>query len=249
MKDSFRPPACPVATIADNAMIDVQTVEFPEAVTLVGGGAAAGAELRRALGLAPRLVAADGGANVAVAAGLVPDLVIGDFDSVTAEALAQVPPARQMRLPEQETTDFEKCLSRIAAPFVLGVGFLGPRFDHTLAVFSALVRHPGKLCLLVGGEDIVFAAPPRLVLDLPPGTRLSLFPMRTVRGESRGLRWPIGGLEFAPDGVIGTSNEVTGPLDLRMEAPGMLAILPAGMLGQALTALRSGQRWPSPGGR
>ena len=134
-------------------MIADQTVEFPEAVTLLGGGAAEPARLRAALTLAPRLVAADGGANMAVAEGLSPDLVIGDFDSASAETLARIPADRQMRLAEQDTTDFDKCLSRIVAPFVLGLGFLGPRFDHTLAVFSALVRHATKLCLLVGGED------------------------------------------------------------------------------------------------
>lgn len=230
-------------------MIADQTVEFPEAVTLLGGGAAEPARLRAALTLAPRLVAADGGANMAVAEGLSPDLVIGDFDSASAETLARIPADRQMRLAEQDTTDFDKCLSRIAAPFVLGLGFLGPRFDHTLAVFSALVRHAAKLCLLVGGEDVIFAAPPQLRIELAPGSRLSLFPMCPVSGESTGLRWPIDGLAFAPDGVIGTSNEVTGPVDLRMDGPGMLVILPAAALDPALRALRSGPRWPSPGGR
>ena len=33
--------------------------------------------------------------------------------------------------------------------------------------------------------------------------------MGEVTGESQGLRWPLQGLDFAPGGVIGTSNEVS----------------------------------------
>ena len=150
-----------------------QTVEFYEPVTLLGGGAVGPADLHHALGLAPRLVAADGGANMALAEGVMPDLVIGDFDSVSDATLAAIPAARQIRVAEQATTDFEKCLLRVRAPFVLGLGFLGPRVDHTLAVFNALIGHADTLCLLAGAGDLVFAAPPRLALDLPIGTRFS----------------------------------------------------------------------------
>ena len=230
-------------------MITDQTVEFYEPVCLLGGGAADPDRLRHALRLAPRLVAADGGANMALAEGFTPDLVIGDFDSVTAATLAAIPPERQIRVPEQETTDFEKCLTRLEAPFVLGLGFLGPRLDHTLAVFSALLRHAQKLCLLVGAVDVVFAAPPRFTADLVPGSRFSLFPMLPCRGSSQGLRWPIDGLAFAPDGVIGTSNQVAGPVDVAFDRPGMLIILPVDALDPVLKALRSGPRWPSPAGR
>lgn len=226
-----------------------QTVEFYEPVTLLGGGAADPDRLRHALELAPRLVAADGGANMALAEGVTPDLVIGDFDSVTAATLAAIPPERQIRVPEQETTDFEKCLTRLKSPFVLGLGFLGPRFDHTLAVFSALIRHRQTLCLLMGDEDLVFAAPPRFTADLAPGLRFSLFPILPCRGSSQGLRWPIEGLAFAPDGIIGTSNQVAGPVDVAFEGPGMLMILPVEALDPTLKALRSGPRWPLPGGR
>lgn len=223
-------------------MMPDRIVEYHEPVTLLGGGAADPAQLRFALERAPHLVAADGGANMAVAEGLVPDAVIGDFDSVSADALAAIPAERHMKVPEQETTDFEKCLTRIRAPLILGVGFMGARADHALAVFSALARHPARPCLLLGGEDAVFAAPPRIVLALEAGTRLSLFPMAAVSGESAGLRWPIGGIGFAPDGVIGTSNEATGPVSLRFDRPGMLVILPAACAELAIRALLSGPR-------
>lgn len=206
-------------------------------VTLVGAASVDDAAIEDCLRLAPVLVAADGGAAAALRFGM-PQAVIGDFDSIDSPSLASVPEARLHRVPEQDTTDFQKCLARIEAPLVLAAGFLGQRVDHTLAAFTALVRYQ-RPCLLVGRHDVCFhLAPGRgYALDLPVGTRLSLFPMAEVSGESEGLRWPVAGLRFAPGGVIGTSNEVTGPVRLRFGAPGMVAIMPRAALAEAAAAL------------
>lgn len=214
-----------------------QIVQYSEPVTLLGGGAARTAQLHEALTLAPILVAADGGANMALSEGLTPELVIGDFDSVTPETLAAIPADRQIRMAGQDTTDFEKCLTRIAAPFILGLGFMGPRADHALAVWNAMIRHAGQRCLLIGEKDVVFAAPAGIFLPLEVGTRVSLFPMRPVTGTSRGLRWPIDGLNFAPGGLIGTSNQASGPVEMRFSGAGMLIILPRRCLRLAIAAL------------
>lgn len=211
-------------------------------VTLIGGGDVCPADLDRVLAFAPTMVAADGGANRAVALGHRPDWIIGDLDSLEAGARAAVPPDRIVHIPEQDSTDFEKCLTRIEAPLIVGLGFGGPRLDHWLAVANALARYPGRPCLILGASDMVFAAPPRLSLDLAAGTRLSLFPLAPVTGRSVGLRWPIEGLHFAPDGRIGTSNEALGPVHLEMDAPGMLVILPK----DRLPAVRASLRRPDP---
>lgn len=218
-------------------------VQSSSPVTLVGAGSIARGALAAALHLAPCLVAADGGANVAVRAGHVPHRVIGDLDSVNARARAAVPAARFLHVAEQETTDFEKCLSRIEAPFVLGLGFAGPRADHTLATWNALVRHAGRRCLILTSRDVVFAAPRRIALDLAEGTRVSLFPMATVAARSSGLRWPVEGLDFRPDGRIGTSNLAEGPVDLGFAAPGMLVILPRSALPAAIAGLTRAVAW------
>ncbi len=223
-------------------MISDRIVEFDEPVTLLGGGAVVPDRLMAALSLAPRLVAADGGANMAASAGLVPEYVIGDYDSVSAEALAGLPPDRQIRIADQDTTDFEKCLALLSAPLVLGLGFMGPRSDHTLAALGALVRFSAVPCILIGEEEVIFACPPHLTLDLPAGLRFSLFPLRPVTGTSTGLRWPIDGLALAPDGRVGTSNETTGPVSLCLSGRGMLALLPHAGLGAVIRALRSAPR-------
>ena len=94
----------------------------------------------------------------------------------------------------------------------------------------------------MGEADLLFHAPPRLALDLPQGGRLSLFPMATVTGQSEGLRWPIGGIVFSPAGRIGTSNEVTGPVQLAFDGPGMIVITPREALDRVSVALSGEER-------
>jgi len=221
----------------DDNGIPTPIVQSLQGVTLVGGGPLSRAALHRCLGIAPGLVAADGGADRLLKLGMRPQAVIGDLDSITAGARAALGDAVHL-VPEQDTTDFDKALTRIAAPFVLGLGFSGARLDHGLAVLNALVRHPARRCLILGGGDVTFLAPPRISLHLPVGSRLSLFPMGPVAGRSTGLRWPIDGLAFAPDAMIGTSNEVTqAKVTLTFDAPRMLVILPARALRTVLRAL------------
>jgi thiamine pyrophosphokinase len=213
-------------------------VQTLQGVTLAGGGPFTARDLSLCLARAPVAVAADGGADGLLQRGIVPQAVIGDFDSVTDAARLQIPQARQHRIAEQETTDFDKALRGIDAPFVLALGFAGARLDHGLAAFNTLVARADRRCILIGPKDVAFAASPRLALDLVPGEVLSLFPMARVTGTSTGLEWPIAGLEFAPDGRIGTSNRVQSRrVELTFDAPGMLVILPRRRLDAAIRAL------------
>jgi len=219
-------------------MMGQPVVQSDEGVTLVGAGELTDAVLTAALARAPRLVAADGGADRALAAGHLPERAIGDFDSLSAAARAALGEDRLHHIAEQETTDFDKALRSIAAPFVLAVGFTGARLDHTLGVFNTLACHPGRRCLVLGAEDVCFLAPRDLTLRLDPGTRLSLFPLGEVTGASRGLVWPIDGLAFGPAARTGLSNRVGAPeVRLAFSAPRMLVILPAAGLDAALAAL------------
>lgn len=201
-----------------------------------------------ALAQAP-VVAADGGAGLAIAAGLAPAAVIGDFDSLSDADRARLDPSVLHRVAEQETTDFDKALRAIRAPVVVGVGFHGARLDHQLAAMTVLARHPDRPCILVGPEDIVCLCPPRLTLEAEVGSWLSLYPLGPVSGCSEGLEWPIDGLELTPADRVGTSNRVSGPVQLEMAAPLMLLILPRPALRPLLEALsRSDARWPARAG-
>ena len=215
-------------------------------VLLVGAGHTEKSVLLDALQGASRIVAADGGAAQVLDLGFVPNAVIGDMDSLAADVQARLPDGVLHRIPEQDSTDFDKALRSICAPLVLGYGFLGARLDHQLACMTVLARRPDRRCVLVGDTDIIVLAPPALALDLPAGTRVSLYPLARVMGDSDGLHWPIGGLEFAPDGVVGTSNRATGPVRLTMAGPGMLLILPRAVLPELCRALgQSRAEWPA----
>jgi thiamine pyrophosphokinase len=218
-------------------------------VTLLGGGRLGADDLSVARALAPHLVAADSGAAAALAAGHMPEAVYGDMDSLSAPVRARIPAERVHDIPEQTSTDFDKALRHILAPVVLAIGFTGDRVDHELAVYHGLVARPEMRCLVLGSHDVVVHAPPRLVLDLPEGARMSLFPMTAVTGQSTGLVWPIDGLAFHPAHRIGTSNRASGGrLHLAFDAPGMLLIVPRAHLSALVAAVREASVWSRAGG-
>jgi thiamine pyrophosphokinase len=224
-------------------------VKTSAGVTLVGGGAVSARDYRTALALAPCVVAADSGADkILRLGGDAPQAVIGDMDSISPRARAAYAQVLH-HIPNQDSTDFDKALGAIEAPFVLGLGFMGARMDHGLAVLSGLLRRPDVPCILLGGRDVIFLAPLDMTLHLPRGARVSLFPMGAVTGRSTGLKWAIDGIAFAPDGVIGTSNCALGPksvpLRLRFSARKMLVILPRAHLAAAMAGLGLGRQGQS----
>ena len=144
-------------------------------------------------------------------------------------------------VPEQETTDFDKALRAIRAPLVLAVGLIGGRADHALAALSGLMRHQaqgGGPVILLGAEDVIFAAPPLLDLRLRLGDRLSIYPLAPVSGRSAGLEWPLEDVPLDPMGMIGTSNRVSAAaVRLAFDGPGALVILPRARLDAAIRAV------------
>jgi len=222
-------------------------VESGRAVALLGGAPVSDGLLDEVLALCGPVIAADSGAAHALARGIVPRAVIGDMDSLDPALADRLAPDRLHRIAEQDSTDFDKALRHVAAPLVIGAGFTGARMDHLLAALNVLGRRADRRCILAGEADAAFLCPPRLELDLPPGAVLSLFPLGPVSGRSEGLRWPIAGLDFAPLGRSGTSNEVTGPVVLEMDAPRMLVLTPRAALAEAARRLLSAPaRWPAP---
>ncbi len=184
-------------------------MSFPTAVILVGASPVAIEAILVTLPEELPLIAADGGASALLALGRVPDIVIGDMDSLAS--LDTLPHSvKVIHLSGQNDTDFEKCLARIEAPLIIGLGFLEARFDHTLAAIHALM----SLChnqpvLLVGNTDALLRLTTNVEIMMPVGSRISIWPLgRQSFVSSSGLRWPLTGLDMAPGKLIGTSNEV-----------------------------------------
>ena len=229
-----------VAIFPKRHLITVKTpiVDTNGPITLLGGSQVGDGAVDLALGFAPNLVAADGGAGMALRLGYMPKAVIGDFDSVNADTIAHIPPERLHRISEQDSTDFDKCLRNINASYILAVGFTGRRLDHELATYNALTQHPDKRCIVLGEVDLCFLLPPEIRLELPIGTRVSLFPLAPCRVSMTGLRWSFQDLELAPDGKIGTSNESSADVvNMQTSAPKLLMILPLSCLGAVIKAL------------
>lgn len=229
--------------------MSLEIVFQSDRVTLVGGGAVYAGDLEAALALTSKAVAVDGGADAMLEAGMMPEWVIGDFDSLSAEARATIPPNKLMEISEQDSTDFEKALSRINADIVLGVGFTGARMDHGLAALHALLRFAHRPIILLAEREIILLAPPRLALNLSEKATVSLFPLVPVSGRSQGLFWPINGLAFKAGQQIGTSNKACGgAMVLETDHPGAVLFLPKSELGQVTQALQTGApehvRWP-----
>jgi len=212
--------------------------QIPEPVLLIGGGPVNQKLLTDVLKLTPNVVAADGGAHHMASRDHPIERIIGDLDSLTNLEVWRESGTKIVQIVEQDSTDFEKCVQRITERLVIGLGFLGGQLDHELAVLNTLVSHPEKLILLLGENDAVIHCPPEIALDLPEGMRLSLFPFAPVKGvSSTGLRWPIEGLAFSPNGQIGTSNKVTGPVRISVAGSGMVLMVPLEAWRSVLGAL------------
>ena len=185
-----------------------EILSFDSPVVLVG---AAPVQICMALEALPRswpVIAADGGADVLLQIGRRPDLVIGDMDS--AGPLPDDLP--KLRLAGQDDTDFEKCLARICAPLIVGLGFLEGRLDHTLAAMHALAALPhDRPVMLVGDTDLVLRLRGDIAFEAEPGNRVSVWPLgiQAFQG-STGLKWSLDGLQMEAGRLIGTSNLAAG---------------------------------------
>ena len=126
-----------------------QALTFKDPITLVGSAYVSPENFKATTQFASNVVAADGGANICLQYGVKPKAVIGDLDSIEETSKAQIDEDSIHFVSSQDDTDFEKSLKRINAPLILGVGFLGDRLEHQMAVQTALVKHYNKKILLI----------------------------------------------------------------------------------------------------
>lgn len=207
------------------------------AVCLIGGSQVEGTDITDLLPLVTDIVAADSGADHLLAAGLSPAAIIGDMDSITQAAKTKFAD-RLHHIAEQETTDFEKALTRINAACVIALGFTGGRMDHALAVLNVLARHRTRPVLLLDGSDVSFVVPDApIALALPEHTRISLMPLSDTVVTATGLRWPLDSAQMHPAGMTSSSNAVAAPrVAIAAQGP-VLVTLPRIHLPQALQAV------------
>ena len=223
----------PVKSTANDLIVSSE-----HTVCLVGGARVDADLISLMLPMVARFIAVDRGADTLIAAGITPAAVIGDLDSISDDARAALG-AVLHHIPEQDTTDFEKALSRVAAPMVVALGFTGGRMDHTLAVLNVLARFADRAVILADGTDVCFLAKQGTTLvTAPPGTRMSLMPLAECRVSVTGLRWSFTDRVMHPVGFISSSNEVAGDVRVQTDGP-VLITLPLAFLPNAIkSALR-----------
>lgn len=223
----------------------VDILRFDGFLVIVGGGAVDYELLRELYVAGGHLVGADGGADHIVAAGLVPEAIIGDLDSLSAPD-AWLGRTYLVRLPEQETTDFEKALYSTEAPLTIAMGMTGGRFDHTLAALDAVSKHAiDRTIILVDAVDIAMALTGPIAFSVPPGERVSVYPLAPIRfRRSTGLVYPLDGLRLAQGERIGTSNAaIGGPFRIEPEGrkkPWLLILDRRHLFGLAAAAASRG---------
>ncbi|MEM9717220.1 MAG: thiamine diphosphokinase [Pseudomonadota bacterium] len=200
-------------------------LRFDQPVTLLGGGGIS-PKVTRYIGYEP-LICADSGADQALKLGRQPDAVIGDLDSISDAARAAFGDVIH-EVAEQDSTDFEKCLNAIDAPFIFGFGFLGRRMDHTIASLSILSKYHSTPIALVGQGDVTLCLSGEVTIPVKPGSTVGILPWPAAVCESDGLRWELNDLDLTLGGQISSSNEAIKPeIHIKILEGAILLTLPA----------------------
>ena len=201
---------------------------------MIGGAGPSPSVLRECARGMDLIVAADSGLEPVLAAGLTPSLVVGDMDSLSDHSLlARVPPERVMRFPaDKDETDTEiglRVMGERGCTDVTLAGGGGGRIDHLLGIAALFERSAPPSRWITDREDIHLVEGEREFVGWERST-VSVFPvgLGASRMSSKGLQWPLDGLEFRR-GYGGISNRVTGPrVVIRVGVGKLLVIRSAG---------------------
>ena len=217
-------------------MAQNKIVSADRIVCLVGGAPLETSTLDLISAFVDRYIAVDAGADHLLRAGIQPAVVVGDLDSLSRHARATFADVL-CHISEQSTTDFEKALSRVAAPAIIAVGFTGGRIDHALAVLNVMARYSQQRVFLLDQDDVSFvAAQGQTYLDLPSGCRISMMPLGEASVSASGVVWPFSDQLMTPTGFISSSNAAAGgPITIDVDGP-LLITLPQAHLEDALQA-------------
>ena len=93
-------------------------------------------------------------------------------------------------------------------------------------------------------KTLSLLSPPSFSLSSFEGMRVSLYPLGSVKVQSKGLKWSTEGLIMKPTAQIGTSNEAVGKIiHLAPDEPKLLLILPKSLLNDAVFQLGLAPSW------
>ena len=162
---------------------------------------------RAAFAEADLLVACDGALAAARALGREPDYVVGDGDSLPPADRAALG-TRFIAVPEQDTNDLSKAfrfvlsLPRPDNPLsIVLLGVTGLREDHALANIFHLVDFTKEVpdTKILTDDGTFTAVRGEQAFPCHTGDAVSVFaPLPGTRVTSRGLAWPLDGVDLSP---------------------------------------------------
>ena len=162
---------------------------------------------RAALAAADLLVACDGALGTARALGREPDYVVGDGDSLPSADRAALGP-RFIAVPEQDTNDLCKAFRFVislprpdGALSIILLGATGLREDHALANIFHLIDFTEEVpdTKILTDDGTFTAVRGEQTFPCRPGEAVSVFaPLPGTRVTSRGLAWPLDGVDLSP---------------------------------------------------
>ena len=174
---------------------------------IANGGTPRHAVPRAAFAAADLRVACDGALAAARALGHEPDYVVGDGDSLSAadrNALGD----RFVHVAEQDTNDlckafrFVRSMPRISDEISVALlGTTGLREDHALANIFHLIDFAAEIpdTSIITDCGTFVAVRGEQTFPCHPGEAVSVFaPLPDTRVSSRGLVWPLDGVDLAP---------------------------------------------------
>ena len=181
-------------------------LNFKENIVLIGNGLC---DKKTILNYSKnfKIIAVDGGLRHCIKNNINPLYVLGDMDSAKQKHIQRYK-IKIIKLSDQNSTDFEKAISNVSAPLIYCLGFLGNRFDHSLAAINVLSKyHRKKNILLIGKKDVLAVFSNSIFFNLPINSRISIWPINELKvKKSTGLKWSLSNLVMKPENKIGTSN-------------------------------------------
>ncbi len=164
----------------------------------------------------PYIICADGGANKIKKFKIVPDIILGDLDSIKKDTKVYFTKMKTViiKIDEQDTTDFEKCLlycteNDLNNIFIFGA--ISTRSDHKLNNFSILKRYYKVLKIkIIDDKFEIFFIDNSIEFDYKIGKVISFlaFPI-AKRINTVGLKYPLDNedLEFGVrEGTLNSSE-------------------------------------------
>jgi thiamine pyrophosphokinase len=171
---------------------------------------------------ADHAVAVDSGFLAFRHAGLDPEVLIGDMDSCGFDKTWEKENSsiRVIKLPDQDTTDFEKALDWVRKETetteLIILGGLGDRSDHLLSNLLTACNHDPSVTITFDDESewirrVTRETPLRLVGR--NNAKVSLLPLTPCsKVSTTGLKWNLENVALAYDNGMSQSNLVTSDL-------------------------------------